>query len=56
MARSALQGKDFDLNPYGRNEQWRRESIREYCAIHPLSPYSEAVANLNFELSTAPSE
>ena len=50
IVRISSQGKNFDLNPYNRSEQWRRGSIREYCAANPLAPYSEAVANLVLEL------
>jgi hypothetical protein len=46
----AAHGQASDLNPFGRNEKWRRESIREYCDQHPLAPYSQAVANLLLEL------
>ncbi len=28
VSRSTFQKKDADLNPYDRDEQWRRESIR----------------------------
>ena len=51
MAKSSFIGQDIDLNPYDRNQQWRRESIRNYCAEHPLAPYSEAVVNLVAELA-----
>ena len=51
LVRSTVAKRDFDLNPYGRSENWRRGSIREYCGTHPLSPYSEAAANLIVELS-----
>ena len=51
MARSSLRNRSTDLNPYNRDEQWRREAIRNYCAGNPLAPYSEAVVNLVLELS-----
>ena len=54
IARSSFLGQDIDLNRYDRSEQWRRESIREYCATHPLAPYSEAVVNLVAELAKPP--
>ena len=50
LVRSNISNKDIDLNPYDRSEIWRRETIREYCSTHPLSPYSEAVVNLINEL------
>ena len=50
LVRSTIAKQDIDLNPHNRSEQWRRESILEYCATHPLSPYSEAVVNLINEL------
>ena len=56
IAVASFQGKAKDLNPYERSEQWRRESIREYCASHPLAPYSEAVINLLKELAEPPAE
>ena len=56
VVRASVQGKASDLNPYDRSEQWRRESIREYCSAHPLSPYSEAVTNLILELAKPSSQ
>lgn len=54
MARSSFLKEDTDLNPYNRDEKWRRESLRYYCSDHPLAPYSEAVANLVLELMQPP--
>ena len=56
VALGVLRGQSVDLNPHERSEQWRRESIREYCASHPLAPYSEAVINLLNELAEPPAE
>ena len=40
----------LNLFPPGFGEKAQKEFVREYCAMHPLAPYSEAVAFLRFEV------